>query len=91
MLHAQRQHIYAKTTPLKEIGCKIFKSTHYTLNNKIMIYNKLHTTKHKCIKTAYGLTKSINKACTTLLISLIKLRVSQDICNAFADYILNTT
>ena len=56
-----------------------------------MIYNKLHTTKHKCIKTAYRLTESINKACTTLLISLIKLRVPQDICNAFADYILNTT
>ena len=67
----------------------MFKSAHYTSNNKTLIYNKLHTTKHKCIKTVYRLTKSINKACTTLLISLIKLRAPQDICNAFADYILN--
>ena len=54
----------------------MFKSAHYTSSNKTLIYNELHTTKHKCIKTAYGLTKSINKTCTTLLISLITLRTT---------------
>ena len=67
----------------------MFKLVHHISNNKALIHNELYTNKHKCIKTAYNLIDSINSACTTLLISLIKLRASQDICNAFVDYILN--